>query len=67
MLAIEVKRSHRFVERDLTGLRMLASDYPVTRCLLFYGGDRRYRTSDGIDVIPLAEGLLTLPSILAAE
>jgi uncharacterized protein len=66
MLAIEVKRSARYAERDLTALRMFAGDYPMARRLLLYGGDRRYRTNDGIDVVPLAEALPDLPSILTA-
>ena len=63
LVAIEVKRSAHYQERDLAGLRLFVDDYPMARCFLFYGGDREYEV-DGIRVIPLAHALPGLPAIL---
>jgi predicted AAA+ superfamily ATPase len=63
LIAIEVKRSSRYTERDLAGLRTFGDDYPVARRYLFYGGRRAYDV-DGIRVLPLAQALPSLPSIL---
>ena len=63
LVAIEVKRSAHYQERDLAGLRLFVDDYPMARCFLFYGGDREYEV-DGIRVIPLAHALPSLPAIL---
>lgn len=54
--AIEVKRSSRFRESDLDGLRAFCADYPEARGCLLYGGTRRYRFGS-IDVEPFIEGL----------
>lgn len=62
--AIEVKRSSRFTEADLAGLRLFCGDYPEARGCLLYGGTTRYRF-DAIDVLPLGEGLAGLPGRLA--
>lgn len=61
---IEVKRSSRFSDDDLRGLRAFGEDYPEATRLFLYGGSRRYRI-DNIEVIPLAEALPSLPSLLA--
>lgn len=63
LVAIEVKRSSRFRPEDLAGLRAFGEDYPVAHRYLFYGGERAYET-DGIRVLPLAQALPDLPSIL---
>jgi uncharacterized protein len=65
LIAIEVKRSSRYVERDLASLRLFGADYPEAQRSLFYGGDRHY-DADGIRVIPLAWALPNLPEILDA-
>lgn len=57
--AFEVKRSSRFREEDLDGLRLFCADYPEARAQLLYGGTTRYRFGP-IDVTPLGEGLLEL-------
>lgn len=64
LVAIEVKRSSRYHERDLAGLRAFGTDYPEAQLLLFYGGERDYAV-DGIRVMPLARALPELPSILS--
>jgi predicted AAA+ superfamily ATPase len=63
LVAIEVKRSPVFRERDLAALRVFASDYPVARCVLLYGGEREY-VVDGIRVLPLASALPDLLAII---
>ena len=56
LFAIEVKRSRTVRSGDLRGLRQFRSDYPMARCTLLFGGDRReYR--DGIDLLPVADAL----------
>ena len=56
LFAIEVKRSRTIRRADLHGLKQFKSDYPMARCVLLFGGDRReYR--DGIELLPVAEAL----------
>ena len=65
LFAIEVKRSHTVRSGDLRGLRQFRSDYPMARCTLLFGGDRReYR--DGIDLLPVADALADPTSMLTA-
>lgn len=61
--AFEVTRSSMFRETDLRGLRLFCSDYPEARGHLLYGGSRRYQF-DRIDVVPFAEAIPQLGSIL---
>lgn len=61
--AFELKRSSRFSESDLRGLRAFCEDYPEAKGHLYYGGTTSYRYG-AIDVVPLGEGLTTLPTIL---
>jgi predicted AAA+ superfamily ATPase len=63
LVAIEVKRSANFQERDLADLKLFAGDYPASRCILLYGGKREY-VVEGIRVIPLASALPALLKIL---
>jgi predicted AAA+ superfamily ATPase len=63
LVAIEVKRSTYFRERDTADLRLFAADYPAARCLLLYGGEREY-VVDGIRVLPIASALPVLSEIL---
>ena len=64
LYAIEVKRSRTVRHADLSGLRQFKSDYPMARCLLLFGGDRReYR--DGIELLPVDDALADPASILA--
>ena len=65
LFAIEVKRSHTVRSGDLRGLRQFRSDYPMARCTLLFGGDRReYR--DGIDLLPVVDALADPTSMLTA-
>jgi predicted AAA+ superfamily ATPase len=64
LLAFEVKRSNRYSRSDLTGLRALKADYPMAQCYLFYGGEHP-RVEDGIQILPLRQGLSRLSQILS--
>ncbi|MCY4026947.1 MAG: ATP-binding protein [Acidobacteria bacterium] len=65
LFAFEVKRSRRVRPADLRGLTQLKGDYPMARCVLLYGGDRReYR--DGIEIVPVAEALADPGALLQA-
>jgi uncharacterized protein len=66
LLAIEVKRSAIFRERDLSDLKLFAADYPIARCILLYGGNRDYLI-DRIRVLPLAYALPRLLEILSGK
>jgi predicted AAA+ superfamily ATPase len=61
--AIEVKRTARFREGDLGGLRAFCADCPEARGCLLYGGHQRYRFGK-IQVLPLADGLIELGGML---
>lgn len=63
LLAFEVKRASRYRSGDLDSLRLFASDYPVARCFLLYGGSESYEF-DGIRVLPLASALPGLAELL---
>ena len=46
----------REITSDLRGLRQFKSDYPMARCVLLFGGERReYR--DGTELLPVTEAL----------
>ncbi|MEI6148062.1 MAG: ATP-binding protein [bacterium] len=63
LLAFEIKRSSRYGRADLTGLRALKSDYPMTQCHLLYGGEHQ-REEAGIRILPLQQGFMQLAQIL---
>jgi predicted AAA+ superfamily ATPase len=63
IVALEVKRTRRTSKADLTGLSLFRSDYPGARCVLLFGGSRReYR--EGIELVPVEEGLAGLIDII---
>jgi predicted AAA+ superfamily ATPase len=64
-LAIEVKRSSRFRDDDLRGLRAFCEEYPEARGVLLYLGDTPYRFGE-LHVEPLARFLAALPEWLAS-
>ena len=55
-LAIEVKRSRTIRRADLHGLKQFRTDYPMARCVLLFGGDRREHR-DGVELVPLHDAL----------
>ena len=62
--AFEITRSSVFREADLRGLRLFAEDYPEAQGHLLYGGTRRYQF-DRIEVVPFADAIPTLGTLLA--
>ena len=65
LFAIEVQRSRTIRRADLHGLKQFKKDYPMARCVLLFGGDRReYR--DGVELLPVTEALADPMLVLAA-
>lgn len=64
LVAIDVTRSSRLRDDDLSALRVFGEDYRMARRLLLYGGRQTYEI-DGIRVVPLAEALPRLPQLLS--
>lgn len=60
LVAVEVHAGQKVFETDLRGLRAIALLPHVTRRLVVFGGDRRQRTADGIDILPVAAFLKAL-------
>ena len=52
-IAVEVKSANRYNAAMLKGLRSLEGLPDLCRRILIYGGDRAFRTDDGIEVWPL--------------
>lgn len=52
-IALEIKAQSRFSTRQLSGLKAIAELPGIARRILVYLGERRLRTTDGIDVWPL--------------
>ena len=53
-LAIEAKAASRITSDHLAGLRHLHQDHPKARRAVVCMEPRRYRTDDGIDILPVA-------------
>ena len=66
LVAIEIKRRRAVRRGDLRGLRKFASDYPMARCVLLFGGDRR-EYHDGIEFVPITEALADPSRILEVK
>lgn len=56
LFAIEVKRSRRIRRADLQGLTQFKADYPMARCVLLFGGNRREHRG-GVELLPVAEAM----------
>lgn len=54
--AIEVKRTSKLNPRDFHGLKAFSKDYPLAKCYLLYGGDRKLFEGN-IEVIPIEDFL----------
>ncbi len=63
LIAIEVKRTRTIRRADLHALKQFRTDYPMARCVLLFGGDRREHR-DGIELLPLTEALADSTLIL---
>jgi len=64
IIAIEVKRAATIRNQDFKGLKAFAKDYPQAAMYLFYGGDKKLFINN-IQLIPIAEAMISLPEILA--
>jgi predicted AAA+ superfamily ATPase len=56
VFAIEVKATKTIGSHDLKGLKSFANFHDSARCLIFYLGDHLL-TMDGIEILPLREGI----------
>ena len=65
IIAIEVKCAPRIKSDMFSGLRAFGADYPMAKCFLVYGGERR-EYHKGVDIIGATDFLKTLPEILKA-
>lgn len=61
--AIEIKRTSKLNQRDFHGLKSFSKDYPMAKCYLLYGGDRKL-FENNIEVIPIEEFLKNIDSYL---
>lgn len=61
--AVEVKRTQRFHDQMLSGLKSFLRDYPAAKGYFIYGGHRRMY-EQGIAIIPIDEALSSLPEML---
>ena len=61
--AFEIKRKSTLTSKDLKGLQLFASDYPMAKLYLLYGGQQPY-VDNNIQIIPFAMGLKQLLALL---
>ena len=61
--AIEVKRKRNIASPDLNGMRAFGEEYPEAARFILYGGDYR-ETINGIELIPIAQALPILESVI---
>jgi hypothetical protein len=64
--ALEVKRTARVREDDLSSLRAFREDYPSARCTLAFSGTKREREG-AIEVVPIGDLLAELPRRLGSK
>ncbi|MHC4078032.1 MAG: ATP-binding protein, partial [Planctomycetota bacterium] len=61
--AFEVKRAGRLRPEDLRGPKAFLKDYPMAEVYVLYGGKRQL-DEDGVQVLPMEDGLRSLGSLL---
>jgi predicted AAA+ superfamily ATPase len=66
LIAVEVKRSGRFREQDMSALREFCGDYPMAKGYLLYTGSERLRYGP-IDVLPVEEAMKNWLALLEAR
>ena len=54
LVALEARSGEKVFEADFRGLRAIADLPRVRRQLLVYRDDRRQKTADGVEVLPVA-------------
>ena len=60
LIAVEARSGRKVFEADLRGLRAIADLPHVVRRIVVCRGDRRQKTADGIDILPVAAFLAQL-------
>lgn len=60
LVALEVRAGEKVFEADLRGLRAIAELPHVRRRLVVFRGERRQKTADGIEILPVAAFLAEL-------
>jgi hypothetical protein len=60
LVALEVRAGQKVFEADLRGLRAIADLPRVRRRLLVGRGERRQKTADGIEIVPVPAFLADL-------
>ena len=60
LLALEARSGSKIFEADLRGLRAIADLPAIVRRLVVYRGERRQKTSDGIEILPVRSLLAEL-------
>jgi predicted AAA+ superfamily ATPase len=60
LLALEARSGSKIFEADLRGLRAVAELPGIVRRLVVYRGERRQKTSDGIEILPVRSLLAEL-------
>ena len=60
LVALEVRSGRKVFEADLRGLRAIADLPRVVRRIVVCRGDRRQKTADGIEILPVAAFLARL-------
>jgi predicted AAA+ superfamily ATPase len=60
LVALEVRAGQKVFEADLRGLRAMADLRQVVRRIVVSRGERRQKTADGIDILPVAAFLAQL-------
>lgn len=64
--AFEIKRKRKLDNKDFSGLKAFAKDYPMAHLTLIYGGSEKLYI-DNINVIPVEQALFALPQILQEQ
>ncbi len=65
LLAFEIKRSRKVSKEMLSGLKIFQKEYPMARCFLIYGGQRKLREGK-VEIWPIEEALKNLDKLLLA-
>jgi hypothetical protein len=60
LVAVEVRSSPRVFEADMRVLRAMAGLSGVKRRILVFRGDRKQKTADGVEILPVASFLTEL-------
>ena len=60
LIALDVRSGRKVFDADLRGLRAIADLPHLVRRLVVCRGDRRQKTADGIDILPVAAFLAHL-------